>query len=344
MKKHTYLLLGIALTATASAATPSLKENLSEALYTESVLRDPGTAAGMFAKVVESYRDAGSPAELSQHAATALFRLAEIREGEGEEEEAKDLYREFLDQFPKHQPHASLAQRKLGLGAPDSQGVIMPVEGDGESFQLSERVYRKSWMFHSELKPGELLLTTFRVSHREGYANEGLPPAFETTTLHHVPSGQSAHSVSRTFSAWPKELLWMDDGEVRWERRNFITAFGQSFEVPEGLVWTSDHKSTLSIKAFEFLDLGHSMSMSFNFANPRQFRDKIRDKNEPAVSRIVEATKSLTVELESRPVSLKKAMSLMEASAMKLPDTGDVAWSVTVPPSPAQLEELNKGN
>ena len=80
--------MGIALTATASADTPSLKENLSEALYTETVLREPGTAVGMFAKIVESYRNAGSPAEMSEDAAVALFRLAEIRDRDGAGNEA----------------------------------------------------------------------------------------------------------------------------------------------------------------------------------------------------------------------------------------------------------------
>jgi hypothetical protein len=329
MKNHTYLLLGIALAATASAAIPSLKENLSEALYTESVLRTPETAAGMFAKIVESYRNAGSPAELSEHAAAALFRLAEIRDEEGADKEAEKLYRELLDQFPKHEPQAGLARRKLGLSGPDARTTITELDEEAEDTRLSGNVFRKCWFLNSEHDPEDLLLTTFRVSHKEGYANEGLPPGFEITVLHHVPSGRSAQLISRTIVSWPKELIWADDGEVRWERRNIISAFGQTYEVPEGLTWISAAQAVATV-----LETSHA-SMTFDFDDKRQYREK----DAVGDSRYTEATRGLTVTLNSKPVSPKEAMSLLEPSGMKLPEMGAVGWSLTVPPPITKLEE-----
>jgi tetratricopeptide (TPR) repeat protein len=327
--------LGIALAATASAATPSLKENLGEALYTESVLRSPQTAAGMFAKIVESYRNAGSPAELSEHAAAALFRLAEIRDEEGAQEEAKKLYREIHEQFPNQEPQAELARRKLGLSGPDARTKITQIEQDQNESAMADNVFSKSWILNINHDPGDLLLMTFKVSHGEGYANEGLPAAFEVNTLHHVPSGNSAQLITHTTEAWPKEIRLKareDDGVSLWDRRNFISAFGQTFEVPEGLTWRGDNNFVVSTS--KLINTG----FTFVFNDSRQIIPK-----DAGGEKRTDITKELSVTLDSEPVSHEEAMKLLEPSGTKLPETGVAGWSLTVPPSITSIEEQNSG-
>jgi len=335
MKKHTYLLLGIALTATASAATPSLKENLTEALYTESVLREPETAAGMFEELIESYRNAGSPAELGKHASTALFRLAVIRDHEGAEEESKKLYREILQQFPNHEPEAELARRKLGLSGPEARTRITQIEQDQNESAMVDNVSSKSWILNIKHDPEDLLLMTFKVSHGEGYANEGLPAAFEVNTLHHVPSGHSAQLITHTTEAWSKEIRLKakeDGGDSLWDRRNFISAFGQTFEVPEGLTWRANNN--LVVSASKLSNAG----FTFVFNDSRQIIPKDADGE-----RKTAITKEINVTLDSKPVSYEEAMELLEASGMKLPEMGVVEWSLTVPPSITSIGNRNKG-
>jgi hypothetical protein len=335
MKNRTYLLLGIALSAAASAATPPLKENLSEALYAEGVLREPETAARMFEEIVESYRDAGSPAELSQHAAAALFRLAEIRDHQGAEEEAKKLYREIHKQFADHEPQAELARRKLGLSGPDAKTTITQIEQEEEESRSTGNVSSNSWILKINHDPGDLLLLTFRVSHKEGYANEGLPPAFEIKTLQHVPSGNSAQLITHATETWPVETRLRskeDDGVSLWDRRNFVSAFGQTFEVPEGLTWSGNDNSVASASKLSHADF------SFAFNDRRQIVAKDSDGE-----RWSDISKALNVSLSSKPVSPEEAMKLLELSGMKLPEMGVVGWSLTVPPTVAAPEELNKG-
>jgi hypothetical protein len=335
MKIHTYLLSGIALAATASAAAPSLKESLGEALYTESVLRDPGTAAGMFEEVVEAYRNAGSPAELGEHAAAALFRLAEIRDKEGSEKESKKLYQEIHEQFPNHEPQAELARRKLGLSGPDARTTITEIKPEQDDAPIEGNVFSKSWILNIKHDPEDLLLMTFKVSHGEGYANEGLPPAFEIKTLHHAPSGNSAQLITHTTEAWPKEIRLKakeDDGVSLWDRRNFISAFGQIFEVPEGLTWSGNGSSVASASKLS------NAGFTFGFNDRRQIIPE-----DAGGERWTDITREISVTVGSKPVSPEEAMKLLEPSGTKLPETGVVGWSLTVPPSITSIEEQNGG-
>jgi ankyrin repeat protein len=92
-----------------------LRELLRDALYTEEVTRDPEAAAKQY------------EALLSQHdtqrafAASALFRLAEVRRKQNRKDEAITLYQKLLDRFPEAGTEAKLARENLA-----SLGGAMP--------------------------------------------------------------------------------------------------------------------------------------------------------------------------------------------------------------------------
>jgi tetratricopeptide (TPR) repeat protein len=332
MKKLIYL-FSLSLATATLADESSIKKALNDALYTETVTRNPLVAALQYAKVVESFRADGAPADQRAHASAALFRLAEIRDDQGREEEAQKHYREFLDLFPNQEPQADLARKKLGITGPEPRQKLAEITEE-EDRELTENVSRKRWKFTSRLKPDELLLTTFQVKHHEGYANEGLPPAFEVKTLHYAPSGQITNGFSHTRVDWPQEVLTKQHEQRKQEkikdtyrptdRRNFISGFGQTYVVPEDINYSGGGWG--------------DTSMAFFFTNKHFTRDKpFTDYKE------VKPTKWLTVKLSTQLVSVKRASNLVKALNIDRPEMGKEAWSLTLPPSPSELEKQNKG-
>ncbi|WP_367874881.1 ankyrin repeat domain-containing protein [Luteolibacter sp. Populi] len=113
-----------------SAEDESPRELLRDALYAEEVTRDPAKAAEHYQKVLELYE------EERPFAATALFRLAEVRRKQGNKEEAAKLYQRLLRDFPTAEVEGKLARENLVAmgGAVPEAGA--PGEDDAESKEL----------------------------------------------------------------------------------------------------------------------------------------------------------------------------------------------------------------
>ncbi len=99
----------------ASLASRSLaidaNELLRQGLFEEEANRDPAKAAAAYAEVVAQY-DAQR-----KLAATALFRLAEIRSKAGDKTAATALYQRLLAEFPESDPLVKFSRERLGVSA-----------------------------------------------------------------------------------------------------------------------------------------------------------------------------------------------------------------------------------
>ena len=320
MKTLTYL-LSLSLAAVSMAETVSLEDALGKALYTEEVSRDLESAASQYSKILETFRKTENVTDKPIYASTALFRLAEIREKQEREEEARSHYEDYLASFPDVEPQASLARKKLGIGEPEHQPALTELERE----RLGEGIDRRRWEFTGKLLPDQLLLTTFKVKPHEDYANEGLPAGFEVATLHHAPSGHITKRFSRSWVVWPWEIRREKDDD-RWDRRIYVTGLGHSYAVPEGLVYSGQGSSTVGIKIRDKVTGAGSAQASLFFVDKK--------KN---------PTKWLTVQLIFDKVRLKKARELLESRKIDLPKMGNEAWSLTLPPSLAELEKARRG-
>lgn len=113
MKTHRLVivsLLACLLSLPLQAEEKSLSDGLRDALYLEEVKRDPAAAASAYESLLDGYE------QQQQLAATALFRLAEIRRAEGRKDEAIALYQRLIAQFPN--ADTKLARENLlALGA-----------------------------------------------------------------------------------------------------------------------------------------------------------------------------------------------------------------------------------
>jgi ankyrin repeat protein len=127
-----------------------LRDLLRDALYTEEVTRDPEAAAKQYETL------------LSQHdaqrafAASALFRLAEVRRKQDREDEAIALYQKLLVRFPEAETEAKLAREKLttlGAKPEETQGPAKVRDYEQEEI---ERV-RKLAAVSPDLLPDELV-------------------------------------------------------------------------------------------------------------------------------------------------------------------------------------------
>lgn len=107
--------------ATARAQEPPLSDLLRDGLYAEEVTRDAEAAAKQYEQVLARY------AEQREFAATALFRLAEVRRKQDRKDDAIQLYQRFLTEFPDSATQAKLARENLAtLGAKVPNRVPWP--------------------------------------------------------------------------------------------------------------------------------------------------------------------------------------------------------------------------
>ena len=114
----------------ARAEEPSLKDLLRDGLYAEEVSRDPEAAARQYEHLLARH------AEQNAIAATALFRLAEVRRKQERKDEAIQLYQQLLAEFPQADPQAKLARENLtamGGKAPAAE----PAEEDPEAMEIA---------------------------------------------------------------------------------------------------------------------------------------------------------------------------------------------------------------
>ncbi|MCX6878483.1 MAG: ankyrin repeat domain-containing protein [Verrucomicrobia bacterium] len=103
----------------ARAEDPSLQDLLRDGLYAEEVSRDPEAAARQYQQVLTRH------AEQNAIAATALFRLAEVRRKQDRKDDAIKLYQQLLTEFPQIDPQAKLARENLTAmgGKPPEPGA-----------------------------------------------------------------------------------------------------------------------------------------------------------------------------------------------------------------------------
>lgn len=89
------------------AEEPVLRDLLRDALYTEEVARDPEKAAQQYEELLSRH------AEQKQFAASALFRLAEVRRKQNRKDDAIALYQRLLTEFPNAEAETRLAKENL---------------------------------------------------------------------------------------------------------------------------------------------------------------------------------------------------------------------------------------
>ena len=97
-----------------SSDKSSLQSQLQSALFAEEATRDLPAAAAAYEKLLIDY------ATQRQLAATALFRLAEVRRKQDQKDAAIKLYQRLLTEFPDTEPQARLSRENLtALGVKD---------------------------------------------------------------------------------------------------------------------------------------------------------------------------------------------------------------------------------
>ncbi|MDB6072046.1 MAG: hypothetical protein JWL81_3217 [Verrucomicrobiales bacterium] len=115
-----------------AAAQPDTAQLLREALFDEQGLRDPDKAAAGYENVIAAY-DAQRA-----FAATALYRLAEVRRAQNKKDQAVLLYQRLLTEFPTHDPLARLSRENLtALGVKEIPGAT-PALTDEQDVRIAE--------------------------------------------------------------------------------------------------------------------------------------------------------------------------------------------------------------
>jgi ankyrin repeat protein len=84
-----------------------LREILRDGLYAEEVARDPAAAAKSYEDLLARYADERA------FAASALFRLAEVRRKQDRKDDAIQLYQRLLTEFPQAENETKLARENL---------------------------------------------------------------------------------------------------------------------------------------------------------------------------------------------------------------------------------------
>ena len=113
-----------------TAAEPDLRELLRDALYTEEVTRDPEKAAAQYEELLARHD------EQKTFAASALFRLAEVRRKQDRKDDAIQLYQRLISEFPSAETEIKLARENLAaLGGKMPEAAVAGV--DEESLEIA---------------------------------------------------------------------------------------------------------------------------------------------------------------------------------------------------------------
>ncbi|MGV3531703.1 MAG: ankyrin repeat domain-containing protein [Chthoniobacteraceae bacterium] len=143
------LLMAVALLAFTAAAAeegtgtkPDLRHLLQQGLFEEEANRNNGKAAAAYAELVSQYEAQRS------YAATALFRLAEIRRKEGKKEEAIALHQRLLTEFPMQEALAKASKERLAeLGGEVPAGAApldAPTDAEAKELVRLREIVRNS--------------------------------------------------------------------------------------------------------------------------------------------------------------------------------------------------------
>ena len=171
--------------ATAKAEDP--RQLLQQGLFEEEANRDFEKAADAYARLLKEYD------RQRALAATALFRLAEIRAKQGNKTEAIALHQRLLAEFPNHDPLAKLSRERLatlgGAAPPAADVAEAPTESEaGELTRVREMVKNSPDLVNAvhvapagpketplafAVKNGWLQVATFLLDH--GAAVSGVP-------------------------------------------------------------------------------------------------------------------------------------------------------------------------
>lgn len=120
------------LSAAEAEGEKSLRLRLQEGLFEEEASRNLDKAADIYSGLLDQFvRD-------RDFAATAMFRLAEVRAKQGKKDDAAALYSRVLAEFPMNEALARASREKLqGLGVSPSVPVLeSPIAGDEESAEI----------------------------------------------------------------------------------------------------------------------------------------------------------------------------------------------------------------
>lgn len=135
MKPNLLLCLGIvsfSCLLPLRAAESDLREQLRDALYTEEVTRDPEKAAEQYEQILARHD------EQQAFAASALFRLAEVRRKQNRKDDAITLYQRLIAEFPNAQTECKLARENLAaLGGKLPEAGTAPAPSNYEDEELA---------------------------------------------------------------------------------------------------------------------------------------------------------------------------------------------------------------
>jgi ankyrin repeat protein len=116
-----------------------VNEALRDALYAEEVTRDNEAAAKQYEEVVSRYQ------AHREFAATALFRLAEVRRKQDRKEDAIKLYQQLITEFPSSEKQAALAKENLTeLGGTIPSGATAPAVPESRNLERIRRLEKES--------------------------------------------------------------------------------------------------------------------------------------------------------------------------------------------------------
>ncbi len=131
-----------------TAPPPDLRTLLQQALFEEEATRDLEKAAGGYEKLLSTW------GEQRRYAASALFRLAEVRRKQDRKDDAVKLYQRLLTEFPEQDPETRLSRENLAaLGAKAPAPAVSP----GERMDPEEEKELGRLMVVAENSPSHLL-------------------------------------------------------------------------------------------------------------------------------------------------------------------------------------------
>lgn len=131
--KPSILILSVLATLPAQeSGRKDLEGLLREALFEEEASQDLTQAAEGYEKLLETYRSQ------CQFAATALFRLAEVRRKQERPKDAAKLYQQLLAEFPNNDVLARLSRENLlalGEAPPTAETALGLLDEEGKEIQ-----------------------------------------------------------------------------------------------------------------------------------------------------------------------------------------------------------------